>query len=125
MLHANIQNINYASLHPEIVLNSFSDTMFLRKQSTTQCKIMAQTLPQRKLPLSIIVDPMHQLSSNMTQNDCKNNATISNKKPLTTWACIMHAFVCICYHNALNVINFVQNYLFEHSLVCFCSPIHA
>jgi hypothetical protein len=34
MIHANIQNIDYARLHPQIVLNSFSDTMFLRKHCT-------------------------------------------------------------------------------------------
>ena len=89
---------------------------------------MAQTLPQRKLLLSIIFDPMHRLPSNMTQNDRKNNAKISNKKNATPGACIMHKCMHLCAFvtiYALNVINFVQNYLFEHSLVCFCPPINA
>ena len=95
--------------------------------STALCKMMAQTLPQRKLLLSVIFDPMHRLSSNMTQNDRKNNAKISNKKNATPRACIMHKCMHLCAFvtiYALNVINFVHNSLFKHSLVCLYSFIN-
>ena len=51
---------------------------------------MAQTLPQRKLELSIIFDPIHRLSSNMTQNDRVPNAKSMHAKNVPPRACIMH-----------------------------------
>ena len=47
---------------------------------------------------------------------------------MTLRACIMHKCMNLCAFvtiYGLNVINFVQNYLFLLNLVCFCSPINA
>jgi hypothetical protein len=62
--------------------------MSLYGHGGAQCKMLAQNHPQRKLLLSIIFDPMHRFSSNMTQNVRKNNAQFSIKKNAT--ACKMH-----------------------------------
>ena len=59
------------------VLTDYNAEMGIKEytgDSRTQWNLMAQTLPQRKLELSIIFDPIHRLSSNMTQNDRVPNA---------------------------------------------------
>ena len=69
---------------------------------------MAQTLPQRKLLLAIIFDPMHRLSSNMTQNELKVQYL---------QACIKKC-ACMHMHMHMQMHNTKTNYLHYGLMGC-------